>query len=478
MCIVIFMMKTRTDAMHVVKVVSRQKGREYVSYLLRNSYREGGKVRKQTLANLSHLPEPLIDLIRGWLRGERYLESGAALAIVRSLPHGHVAAVLGMLRFLGLETLLDRRPSRSRDLAVALIVARLVSPCSKLATARTLGQSTLWALLGVEGASADELYGALDWLLARQARVERSLARRHLSDGSLVLYDLTSTYLEGSCCPLAAHGHSRDQRPDRAQIELGLVTDVIGDVFGQPGREALLRWLPGFREERAVDFVIANGENAANGAGITSKLALKMLGGGVDVITMGNHVWRQKEVYSFLATDERIVRPANYPAGSPGRGLTVRPAADGGEVAVINLAGELFMNTGMSPFRIVDRLVEEAEELADAIVVDLHAEATSEKVAMGHYLDGRVTAVLGTHTHVQTSDAHVLAGGTAYMTDVGMTGPLESVIGVRTDIIVRRFLTELPAQFEVADGPVRLDAALVSAEGGLATAIEALEVIM
>ncbi|HEY5388504.1 MAG TPA: TIGR00282 family metallophosphoesterase, partial [Thermoleophilia bacterium] len=224
--------------------------------------------------------------------------------------------------------------------------------------------------------------------------------------------------------------------------------------------------------------VIANGENIANGAGITSKLALKLLGAGVDVLTTGNHVWRQKEVYSFLATNERIVRPANYPAGSPGRGLTVRPAADGSEVAVINLAGELFMNTGMSPFRIVDRLVDEAEELADAIVVDLHAEATSEKVAMGHYLDGRVTAVLGTHTHVQTSDARVLPGGTAYMTDVGMTGPLESVIGVRTEIIVRRFLTELPAQFEVADGPVRLDAAFINAEGGRATGIEAFEVLL
>jgi 2',3'-cyclic-nucleotide 2'-phosphodiesterase len=252
----------------------------------------------------------------------------------------------------------------------------------------------------------------------------------------------------------------------------------VGDVFGRPGREALLRWLPEFRSERAVDFVIANGENAANGAGITSRLALKLLGGGVDVVTTGNHVWRQKEVYPFLATDERIVRPANYPSGSPGRGVTTRPAADGTPVAVINLAGELFMNTGMSPFRIVDRLVEQAQELADAVIVDLHAEATSEKVAMGHYLDGRVTAVLGTHTHVQTSDARVLPGGTAYMTDVGMTGPLESVIGVRTEIIIQRFLTELPAPFEVAEGAIRLDAALIAAEAGKATSIDAIEVVL
>ena len=224
----IIMMKERTGAMHVVKVVSRQKGREYVSYLLRNSYREDGKVRKQTLANLSHLPEPLIELIRGWLRGERYLEAGAAVAIVRSLPHGHVAAVLGLAQRLGLPALLDRRPSRSRDLALALIVARVLSPCSKLATARSLGQSTLGALLGAEEVSADELYAALDWLLARQERIERALARRHLGAGSLVLYDLTSTYVEGSRCALAAHGHSRDHRPDRAQIEFGLVTDLRG----------------------------------------------------------------------------------------------------------------------------------------------------------------------------------------------------------------------------------------------------------
>lgn len=251
----------------------------------------------------------------------------------------------------------------------------------------------------------------------------------------------------------------------------------VGDVFGQPGRDALLKWLPAYREEHDVDFVIANGENAANGAGITTKIALKLLNGGVDVLTTGNHVWRQREVYSFLSADERIVRPANYPEGAPGRGLTVRPVPGGGQVAVINLAGELFMNTGLSPFRVVDGLVDEARRRAETVVVDLHAEATSEKVAMGHYLDGRVTAVLGTHTHVQTSDARVLPRGTAYMTDVGMTGPLESVIGVRTDIILRRFLTELPVQFEVADGPVRIDAALIDAEGGRALAIAGVEVV-
>ncbi len=252
----------------------------------------------------------------------------------------------------------------------------------------------------------------------------------------------------------------------------------VGDVFGRPGRDALLSWLPGFVAERGVDFVIANGENAANGAGITSKLALRLLDGGVDVLTTGNHVWRQREVFDFLARDERIVRPANYPEGAPGRGLTVRPARGGGAVAVIDLAGSLFMDTGLSPFRVVDRLVDEAARSAETIVVDLHAEATSEKVAMGHHLDGRVTLVVGTHTHVQTSDARVLPRGTAYITDVGMTGPAESVIGVRTDVILRRFLTEMPQQFEVAEGPVRIDAVLVVAEGGRARSIETLETIV
>jgi hypothetical protein len=214
--------------MHVVRVVSRQRGHEYVSYLLRNSYREGGKVRKQTLANLSHLPVATIELIRRSLAGEPLGPVGEAVRIVRSLAHGHVAAVLGMLRSLGLEGLLERRRSRSRDLAVALVVARILAPASKLATARMLGQSTLGEISRVGGATEDELYGAMDWLLARQARVERSLARRHLGPGSLVLVDVSSAYVEGTHCPLAAHGYSRDHRPDRAQIVFGLVTDERG----------------------------------------------------------------------------------------------------------------------------------------------------------------------------------------------------------------------------------------------------------
>jgi len=249
----------------------------------------------------------------------------------------------------------------------------------------------------------------------------------------------------------------------------------LGDVFGQPGRDAVVRELPGLVDELAAGFVIANGENIANGAGITSKLAQKLLGAGVDVITTGNHVWRQREVFPFLDSNDRIVRPANFPPSSPGRGLTVQTSASGDEVAVINLMGQVFMGTSISPFRIVDALVAEAQTLAETIVVDIHAEATSEKVAMAQYLDGRVTAVVGTHTHVQTADEHVSEHGTAAITDVGMCGPFASVIGVRSEIILRRFLTELPAQFEVADGDVRIDALVVTAEGGRATAVERLE---
>jgi len=245
----------------------------------------------------------------------------------------------------------------------------------------------------------------------------------------------------------------------------------VGDVFGRPGRTVLLRRLPSLVAERKIDFVIANGENAASGAGITSSIARSLLDGGVDVITLGNHVWRQREVLPFLTSCERMVRPANYPPGSPGRGLSVQTTRGGEPVAVINLNGALFMDAGVSPFRIVDELVATARARAEYVVVDMHAEATSEKVAMGRYLDGRVTLVVGTHTHVQTADECVLPGGTAYITDVGMTGPRDSVIGVSTDIILRRFLTEMPQQFVVAEGVVRMDYVVVSAEGGRALEI-------
>lgn len=251
----------------------------------------------------------------------------------------------------------------------------------------------------------------------------------------------------------------------------------LGDIFGRPGRDAVLAALPGLVTERTIDFVIANGENAASGAGITAKIAQQLLGGGIDVITTGNHVWRQREVYPFLDSSDRIVRPANYPSSCPGRGLTVRAAADGSEVAVINLLGAVFMETGISPFRVVDDLIEEAGTMAETIVVDLHAEATSEKVALARYVDGRVTAMVGTHTHIQTADEHVTAQGTAAITDVGMCGPRDSVIGVRSDIIVRHFLTEMPIAFEVADGDVRLDGVVISAEGGRADTIDRFEMV-
>ena len=223
-------MRARTgEAMHVARVRSVHGGREYVSVLLRQSYREGGTVKHRTLASLTALPPTAIEALDRALRGETLVPaSGGGLRILRSLPHGHVAAALGMLRALGLERTLERRSSRRRDLAVALIVARILAPTSKLATARGLSATTLAAELDVDGATEDELYGALDWLLARQPAVERALARRHLVPGGLVLLDVTSTWVEGRCCPLAAHGYSRDHRADRPQVVFGLLTDAEG----------------------------------------------------------------------------------------------------------------------------------------------------------------------------------------------------------------------------------------------------------
>jgi metallophosphoesterase (TIGR00282 family) len=235
--------------------------------------------------------------------------------------------------------------------------------------------------------------------------------------------------------------------------------------------------LPELRRELGVDFCILNGENAADGIGITPKLAERLLAAGADVITLGNHTWRRSEINHYLAGSERVIRPANFVAAAPGRGWTVVPAADGTPVAVINVLGSLFMEPASSMFEQIDELVEEARIAAKIVVVDVHAEATSEKVALSRWLDGRVTAVLGTHTHVQTSDARIQRGGTAALTDVGMTGPHDSVIGVKADLAIQRMRTGMPVRFETAEDGVRIEGALVECdENGRATAIEPVRV--
>ena len=251
----------------------------------------------------------------------------------------------------------------------------------------------------------------------------------------------------------------------------------VADVFGVPGRRAVEERLPGLLEELAADFCVVNGENAADGAGITPRIADRILAAGADVITLGNHTWRRSEIVPYLAGSDRVVRPANYSASAPGRGVTVAPAADGTPVAVLNLLGQLFVNPPVSPFEVVDPLVEEARAAAPIVVVDFHAEATSEKVAMARWLDGRVTAVIGTHTHVQTNDARVMPGGTAAISDAGMTGPHDSVIGVQADLAIARMRTGMPVRFRPAEGGVRLEGAVIDCDSsGRATACEPLRV--
>ena len=243
-------------------------------------------------------------------------------------------------------------------------------------------------------------------------------------------------------------------------------------MFGTAGRRAVEERLRGLREELGADFCILNGENVADGAGITPKLADKLLGAGADVITLGNHVWRRDGIGPYLEKSERVIRPANLSRNAPGRGLTV---VDG--VAVINMIGSLFLDPHVNPFEEVDALVAEARAQAQVIVLDFHAEATSEKVAMARWLDGRVTAVIGTHTHVQTNDARVQPGGTAALTDAGMTGPHDSVIGVEADLAIRRMRTGMPVRFYPAEGGVRIEGALVECEDdGRATSIEIVRV--
>ena len=235
---------------------------------------------------------------------------------------------------------------------------------------------------------------------------------------------------------------------------------MVGDVIGRPGRRAVRALLPGLRQEYAIDLIIANGENAAGGIGITTKTADELFESDVDVITSGNHIWAQREIIPTLDSSPAILRPLNYPQGVPGHGYFIK-----GEAMVVNLIGRTFIGNFDCPFRAIDQLLEDlADRKPPVIIVDFHAEATSEKVAMGWYLDGRVSAVLGTHTHVGTIDARLLPKGTAHITDVGMTGPLDSVIGDDIDTVLTRFLTQLPYRISVGKGNVILNSVLVEVE--------------
>jgi 2',3'-cyclic-nucleotide 2'-phosphodiesterase len=240
----------------------------------------------------------------------------------------------------------------------------------------------------------------------------------------------------------------------------------VGDLVGSAGRRLLLALLPGLRETHALDFVVVNGENVAGGVGITPKIADELFGAGVDVITLGNHAYRQREIYAYLDEHEQILRPANYLRGQPGRGSCV-VERDGVRLGVVNLSGNLYMQAGRAAFAEVDAVLSGLRDRVDHVLVDIHAEATSEKVAMGWHLDGRVTAVVGTHTHVPTADARVLPGGTAYITDVGMTGARGGVLGVKRELALEALVTQMPVRFESSDVDPWLNAVLVRASAPL-----------
>lgn len=252
----------------------------------------------------------------------------------------------------------------------------------------------------------------------------------------------------------------------------------VGDIVGKPGREALSRELHRLVDRHVVDLVIANGENAAGGFGLTAETANELFRCGIQAITSGNHIWDKKDALDFIKREGRLVRPANYPEGTPGRGSTIVSTPGGVKVAILNLEGRVFMNNLDCPFRTADREIAQLKTVTPIIFVDFHAEATSEKASLGWYLDGRVSAVIGTHTHVQTSDERILTGGTAYMTDVGMTGPFESVIGVRKEDAIEKFITQRPSKFEVAKKDIRINAVAISVDErtGLALEIERISV--
>lgn len=239
---------------------------------------------------------------------------------------------------------------------------------------------------------------------------------------------------------------------------------MLGDIVGKPGRRAIHTQLESVKKEWGIDFTIANGENAAGGNGITREIADELFEAGIDVLTMGNHVWDNKDIFSFISDETRILRPANYPLGTPGKGAAVfKTYIENIKIGIISLSGRVYMGENLDcPFRTSEKLIAELKDEVKIILVDIHAEATSEKIALGWYLTGKVSAVCGTHTHVLTADEKILPPGTAYISDLGMTGPKNSVLGVNTDSVLRKFLTQLPTRFEVASGPYQINGVVIS----------------
>lgn len=234
----------------------------------------------------------------------------------------------------------------------------------------------------------------------------------------------------------------------------------IGDIVGKPGRNAVSAFLPELVKEYSFDLIIANAENASGGRGLTKDVACELFDSGIDFLTMGNHVWDQKEILKFIDEENRLIRPANYPKGVPGKGYGI-VIKNGIKTGIINLSGRIFLAPLENPFTMVMQIVNSIAAETPVIIVDFHAEATSEKVALGWFLDGKVSAVIGTHTHIQTADARILNRGTAYITDVGMTGPRDSVLGVKKEIVINNFLTQMPVRFEVASGAIQINAVIL-----------------
>ncbi|MDD4833491.1 MAG: TIGR00282 family metallophosphoesterase [Lutispora sp.] len=251
----------------------------------------------------------------------------------------------------------------------------------------------------------------------------------------------------------------------------------IGDIFGRTGRKIIKENLYRIKEEYAVDLAIANGENSAGGVGITKDIYDDLLSYGIDIITLGNHAWAQKKIFDFIDDAESLIRPANYPPGTPGKPYTIIEVKNR-KVAIINMCGRVFMECIECPFKTIENILLEIENKADIKILDFHAEATSEKVAMGWFLDGRITAMFGTHTHIQTGDERILPKGTGYITDVGMTGPLNSVLGVKKDIIIKKFVTNLPGKFEVEEDSGQFNGVILEIdENNIANSIKRLNLV-